>query len=150
MHNYSAAKRKTTEEQASDVPQSKKHQLCNAPDVLCLKVFPLRKKCCQGIRGKPGQTTVASIKTWRVSPAEPPWPLTAAEANTHWEQCAMIISQKSQEKEDREEREGGACIFICPRVSLGLHQTSASPRLCAKRINKLRQPVRSILLPLIN
>ena len=116
MHNYSAAKRKTTEEQASDVPQSKKHQLCNAPDVLCLKVFPLRKKCCQGIRGKPGQTTVASIKTWRVSPAEPPWPLTAAKANTHWEQCAMIISQKSQEKEDREGREGGACIFICPRV----------------------------------
>jgi hypothetical protein len=62
----------------------------------------------------------------------------------------MIISQKSQEKEDREGREGGACIFIRPRVSLGLHQTSASPRLCAKRINKLRQPVRSIVLPLIN
>jgi hypothetical protein len=35
------------------------------------------KKCCQGIRGKPGQTTVAPIKAWRGSPAEPPRPLTA-------------------------------------------------------------------------
>ncbi len=35
------------------------------------------KKCCQGIRGKPGQTTVAPIKAWRGSPAGPPRPLTA-------------------------------------------------------------------------
>ena len=35
------------------------------------------KKCCQGIRGKFGQTTVAPIKAWRGSPAEPPRPLTA-------------------------------------------------------------------------
>ena len=41
-----------------------------------------KEKCCQGIPGKPGQTTVASIKTWRVSPAEPPRPLTAPPANT--------------------------------------------------------------------
>lgn len=36
-------------------------------------------KRCQGIRGKPGQTTVATIKSWRGSPAGPPRPLTAAE-----------------------------------------------------------------------
>ena len=53
-----------------------------------------KKKCCQGIRGKPGQTTVASIKTWRVSPAEPPQPLTAAEANTHPIRCATKNFQK--------------------------------------------------------
>lgn len=37
-----------------------------------------QKKCCQGIRSKSGQTTVAPIKAWRGSLAEPPRPLTAA------------------------------------------------------------------------
>ena len=50
-----------------------------------------RTKCCQGICGKHGQTTVASIKTWRGSPAEPPQPLTAAKANTDSRSEAIII-----------------------------------------------------------
>ncbi len=36
-----------------------------------------KHKCRQGIRSKPGQTTVAPIKAWRGSLAEPPRPLTA-------------------------------------------------------------------------
>ena len=45
---------------------------------LPLRVFQTgSEECCQGIRGKSGQTTVAPIKAWRGSPAGPPRPLTA-------------------------------------------------------------------------
>ena len=47
-----------------------------------------KKKCCQGIRGKYGQTTVAPIKAWRGSPAEPPRPLTAGKDKTTAPHCA--------------------------------------------------------------
>ena len=47
------------------------------------------KKCCQGIRGKPGQTTVAPIKAWRGSPAEPLRPLTAPRDKTSRPLSAM-------------------------------------------------------------
>jgi len=42
-----------------------------------MRLWQITEKCRQGIRGKPGQTTVAPIKAWRGSLAEPPRPLTA-------------------------------------------------------------------------
>ena len=47
------------------------------------------KKCCQGTCGKPGQTTVAPIKAWRGSPAEPLQPLTAPRDKTSGAGCAI-------------------------------------------------------------
>ena len=68
-----------------DFPQVGNTTPC--PDHYDLKFgirFPAttQKKCRQGIRGKFGQTTVAPIKAWRGSLAEPPRPLTAPRDKT--------------------------------------------------------------------
>ena len=53
------------------------------------------KKYCQGIRGKSGQTTVAPIKAWRGSLAEPPRPLTARRDKTSPARRAMHLLKAS-------------------------------------------------------